>query len=353
MDSGQPHVSSYSCKAVRILETRYSGQPHVSSYSYNNAIALFSQVSLELTWVHGPNVPFAMTNYAQSVMVHERLYMGGGVAAGLCNKNFIVNYYDITLGKWGKLHKYGAQYFAMTAINNQLVLVGGAKGGGGGGASKKLGVWGADHKQWTYPYPVMPQARYGCSAIVDNEWLVVAGGMAKKKPLTSVEVLNTNSMQWFAGPPTPRPLYCMKTAVVGDMGYFMGGTDDTHGSPATNVYQVCIRTLINHVTLKASSGAAWKEIHTLQLTGTSPLSLNGSLLAMGGWDEYRNAVTDIHLYKPDTGKWVKVGDLPFPRYNCTCAMITHNQILVARGEDNPFHNELKSTEFAVIHSLSP
>ena len=322
--------------------------PHTSSY-YNIFIALFSQVSLELTWVRGPNVPFAMTNYAQSVTVHGKLYMGGGVAAGKRSNNFIVNYYDITSERWGDLPKYEAQYFAMTAINKQLVLVGGAKGNGGGGAIKKLGVWGADHKQWTYPYPDMLEARYGCSAIVHNEWLVVAGGMAEMKTVTSVEVLDTaaDNMRWLAGPPTPRPFYCMKTAVVGDMGYFMGGTDDSHSSFITSVHQVCIRTLIKHVTSKASSGAAWKEIRTLQLTGTSPLSFNGSLLAMGGWDECRNAVTDIHLYQPDTGEWVKVGDLPFPRYYSTCAMMTHNKILVARGEDNRFYG-LKRMDFAVL-----
>ena len=306
-------------------------------------------MSLELTWERGPDVPFAMTNYAQSVMVHGRLYMGGGVASLCSKKNFVVNYYNITSGKWGQLHKYEAQYFAMTAINNQLALVGGKHGGGGGGASRELGVWGADHKQWTYPYPAMRKARSGCSAVVHNEWLVVAGGKAENETLASVEVLNTDSRQWFAGPPTPKPFYCMKTAVVGKVGYFMGGTDGTHGSPSTNVYQVCIRTLIDDVISEASSSAAWKEIHTLQLIGTSPLSFNGSLFAMGGFDEcHGKAVADIHLYEPKTGKWVKVGDMRFPRNYCTCAMITRNKMLVARGEDNSFHNKLKRMDFAVI-----
>jgi N-acetylneuraminic acid mutarotase len=44
-------------------------------------------------------------------------------------------------------------------------------------------------------------------------------------------------------------------------------------------------------------------------------------------------VTAIHLYQPDTEEWVKVGDLPTPRYCCTCAMITDREMLVAGGRD--------------------
>ena len=67
--------------------------------------------------------------------------------------------------------------------------------------------------------------------------------------------------------------------------------------------------------------------------GPTPLSIRGSLLAVGGRDKDDKAVTAIHLYQPDTGEWVKVGDLPTPRYRCTCAMITDREILVAGGAD--------------------
>ena len=41
--------------------------------------------------------------------------------------------------------------------------------------------------------------------------------------LSSVEVMNTDSKQWYAGPPTPTPWSHMKTAIVGDTCYFMSG----------------------------------------------------------------------------------------------------------------------------------
>ena len=66
---------------------------------------------------------------------------------------------------------------------------------------------------------------------------------------------------------------------------------------------------------------------------STPLSISGSLLALGG-KKNGKAVTDIHLYQPDTGEWVKVGDLPSPRYNCTGVMINNRELLVAGGSGN-------------------
>jgi N-acetylneuraminic acid mutarotase len=70
------------------------------------------------------------------------------------------------------------------------------------------------------------------------------------------------------------------------------------------------------------------------------------LLAVGGEDKDRHAVTAIHLYQPDTGEWVKVGDLPTPRLNCTCAMITGREMLVAGGFDGA--RKLSNVDIALI-----
>ncbi len=120
---------------------------------------------------------------------------------------------------------------------------------------------------------------------------------------------------------------------VGDMGYFMGGRDSTH-TATVEVYRVCIPSLLSHIISKASSGRdreIWKKIPGLHLTRSTPLSVSGSLLAVGG--ENGGAVTDIYLYQPDSGGWMNVGDLPSSRYTCTCAMTTDREVLVAGGVD--------------------
>jgi N-acetylneuraminic acid mutarotase len=60
-----------------------------------------------------------------------------------------------------------------------------------------------------------------------------------------------------------------------------------------------------------------------------------------------HAVTAIHLYQPDTEEWVKVGDLPTPRWRCTCAMITDREMFIAGGSDDK-GMRMKSVDIAPV-----
>ena len=102
-------------------------------------------------------------------------------------------------------------------------------------------------------------------------------------------------------------------------------------SPTNAVYSVSLSALTTGLNSSTRKGQIWKKISGLQTTFSTPLSISGSLLAVGGMDKDGKAVTAIHLYQPDTGEWVKVGDLPTPRWDCTCAMITNKEMVVAGG----------------------
>jgi hypothetical protein len=71
------------------------------------------------------------------------------------------------------------------------------------------------------------------------------------------------------------------------------------------------------------------------------------LLAVGGRDKDRHDVTAIHLYQPDIREWVKVGDLPTPRRDCTCAMITDREMFIAGGGDDK-RMEKESVDVATV-----
>ena len=221
----------------------------------------------------------------------------------------------------------------MTAINKQLVLIGGRKDNRG---IKKLSVWTADQKKWINPYPDMNTARLSCSAGVHAEWLIVAGGFYCDNHggghcLDSVEALNTDTNQWYIGPPMPVPSQQMNTAIAGGVFYCMGGYAN---SLTTDMYSIPIEALMLHINSEdpPTKDADWKVITGLNLAMSTSLSMRGSLLRIGGWDtKNHKAATAIHLYQPDTGDWMKVGDLPTPRYSCTCALISDREIFVAGG----------------------
>ena len=67
-------------------------------------------------------MPFGIS-YVQSVQVQGTLYVGG--QADDDENEYIVMAYDISAGKWATLPPYSTHRFAMTVIDNHLVLVGG------------------------------------------------------------------------------------------------------------------------------------------------------------------------------------------------------------------------------------
>ena len=301
------------------------------------------KLPLQLKWkrTRDPDMPFGMSGKVQSIQVQGTLYVGGGIAEDGDN-DYVVMAYIVSAGKWATLPPYSTYLFAMTAVDNHLLLVGGT--GRDNVRSKVLGVWSEDSKKWTHPYPDMTTSRYSCSAVVYRKYLLVFGGVgAGGKDLSSVEVMNTDSKQWYTGRPTPIAWSSMKTAIIGSMCYFMGGSIEDKYS--NNVYSVFLPALVSQL----DSAQTWRELPHLPVTSAAPLSFSGSLLAVGGWDKDGKAVNaELHLYHRGAGQWVKVADMPTPRYLCTCIMVTDNKLFIAGGWNN---GELATINIAQLSPL--
>lgn len=261
-------------------------------------------------------MPIRMTGSIQSVVVQGTVYVGGGFT-GTGHGN-IVQAYDRDSQKWTLLPPYGARDFAMTKIDGQLVLVGGWMD-----SIPKPGVWKTDINEWVHPYPEMPTARAFCTAFVYGKWLVVAGGIesysfGSYEALSTVEIMNTDSKQWYTAPPTPKAWDSMKTVLVGDVCYFLG----------SNMHSLYLPSLISHINSEKfldEDKQIWKDMPGPSLTSSSPLSMNGSLFAV--------SMSSICIYQTDTNEWVKVGDLPTQQRRCTSIMSAEREIFVAGGNE--------------------
>ena len=272
-------------------------------------------------------MPFS--NNVQLVLVQGIMYVGGGGTRSV--NDYIVMAYDISADKWDTLPPYQTCDSAMTAIDNQLLILGGY--GRDSEYSKVVGAWRINSKKWTHPYPDMTTPRVYCSAVSYKHWVVVAGG-SNNGNLSSIEVLNTDTKQWYAGPPTPVAWTEMKTAVVGDTCYYMGGYTGDHYT--TKVYSASLPAIISQLNSDSSAKdtQTWKELPQLPVWYAAPLSISGSLLAVGGLDKDHKAMSTIHLYQPDTRQSVKVADMPTAQPNCTCLMITDKELLISGGNGN-------------------
>ena len=222
---------------------------------------------LQLDWRRGPDLPFSMSNYIQSVEVDGTVYVGGG-GADKDEDNSLLMAYSMQSCKWHILPPYSARNFAMTTINNKIILVGGYHAGS---VVDQLGVWKTDSSQWTRPFPPMPTPRFSPSATSYKHWLVVAGGF-RGVYLSTVEVLDIDSKQWSTAPSTPIPWYNMKSTILGDTWYLMGGRRDIND--ITDVYSVSLEALVSNSA--SDSSKIWNTITPLNCYCSSPLSLGGS-----------------------------------------------------------------------------
>ncbi len=278
-------------------------------------------------------MPSAMSGYIQSVLLDEIVYVGGGHNADSKN-DCIVMTYDTHSGRWGILPPHRTRSFGMTVIRDQLVLVGGWDNHGK--YCKSIGVWRTDSEKWVDLYPDMPTPSSHSSVVTYSEWLIVAGGY-NGGHLSSVDVMNIDTKQWYSGPPAPRGFSRMKTATVGDMCYYMGGYGGAVVYATSDVYRVSLPALISQVKSRRIDPQIWETISPLNVMYSTPLSIGGHLLAFGGHLLAfggmlpSSVVTSIQHYQPYTNKWVKVGDMPSPRHNCTCAVTNNGDILIAGG----------------------
>ena len=279
---------------------------------------------LNLKWTPGPDMPFSMSGNIQSVIIQEMMYVGGGDASSHNNMHIVMTY-NIISQEWSQLPQYTARRFAMTVIHNKLTLVGGRDHNNRD--TNVLGVWDADGRKWTHPYTPMPTPRYDSSAVVYRQWLIVAGGLCGGTRTSSVEVLDISSNQWYRAPSTPVPWSCMRSAVVGDTWYLMGGYDNER---TDNVYSVSLSVLISHI--NNTSERIWNTKSSLGIYLSTPVCMGESLLAVGGRKTQSfKAVSTIFRYTPDSdGQWTEVGQLPIPSYDI-CTMTSNSRVLVAEG----------------------
>ena len=144
--------------------------------------------------------------------------------------------------------------------------------------------------------------------------------------------MNTDNKLWYVACPTPIIWNSMKTAIVDDTCYFMGGYIGDHPNKNGKVYSVSLPALVSQLDSCAKDKEMWKEIPQLPVQHAAPVSISGSLLAVGGHEAHLyEAVSAIHLYQPDAGQWVKVLDMPTQRYDCTSIMTTDQELFIAGG----------------------
>ncbi|XP_064407546.1 uncharacterized protein LOC135352311 [Halichondria panicea] len=284
---------------------------------------------LTLKWRRGKDMPIKMGTSVQSVVIGDTVYVGGGFADNDRDRCTVMK---LEQDQWTKLTEYTAKYFAMTSLANRLVLVGG-RDPRNKKPTNQLAVF--ESGEWTHPYPPMNIARDSSTAVSFNNHIIVAGGHDDKVRISSVAVLDVASRRWYIAQSLPNPRSGQKSTLIGNTLYLMGGFDHT-GTVTKTVHHVDLNELITKDLSNLDTPTLWQTLQEVPLMWSAPLSIWRSLLAVGGVDDRFNPSSLIHLYQPNTRRWVKVGDLPTARYNCTCSVLPIGEVIVAGGQTNSY-----------------
>ena len=83
-------------------------------------------------------------------------------------------------------------------------------------------------KKWAVKFPTMPTKHWLTSAVCSGRSLVVAGGQGEgDKYLSTVEVMDTETLQWSTASSLPHSLCGELAAICGDQVYMLGGYDQS------------------------------------------------------------------------------------------------------------------------------
>ena len=247
---------------------------------------------------------------------------------------------------WDKLPRYRCRYFAMTVINSHLTVVGGEniytrK------PTNQLAVFDPTFWKWTYPYLPMPTPRYWPAVVIHNNWLLVAGGYGRRdgrrdvrrdgrcdgSPLDTVELFDTSTKhaQWLSASTLPKPFHITTSTILKDDWYLV--------TASKQVFRVSLPDIVSQTVNQSTSKspALWCRLPDTPLKNSAAITLNESLLTVGGTKLKKDIVTsqtDIYLYQPENKKWTKVEDLPNARHCCSCVVLPNGELLVAGGKSS-------------------
>ena len=293
------------------------------------------RTSIKLTWWEGEKAPCKMSIPRCTAVNGSTLYF---------KVRHQIFSYTISTSTWSPLPRSCTKYCPSVIVNNLLTLVGGFDRSDIT-TNKLFSLTGeGSGRRWTEELPPMLTKRHGSIALCTETALIVAGGADKDgSTLQTVEVLNTEALQWSTAAHLPQPLYQAPAAVCGDQVYILG---------RSIMYTSSVSAIIQsrQTYLPSTSARAWKAVAAPLVKETTCVSIRGRLLTIGGKYSDKKPTAVIHMYSPITDSWEVISHMGTPRYDCIAAVLPNNQLMVVGGYVNidGFLLETDSVEFATV-----
>ena len=258
----------------------------------------------------------------KAVWLNGLVYVGGGYEIGV-GSSYTINCYDPVNNSWSSPINTPYRTFAMTSLNNKLLIAGGE-----GKSSKKTNQILTMAAGQLKNYTKMITARSAATATGHQGMLIITGGKDDKyKRLSSTELFDSSNGQWYVTNDLPQPLYLLQSVIVDNILYLLGGYNkDDKYSPA--VFTAPLDTLSTHQ-LK------WNTLQDTPWWFSAPVSVYGThLLIVGGvkviGDKYTRT-SDVYKLNKVSHSWEAIGHIPSARDAPAAVSTADNRVIVIGG----------------------
>ena len=165
----------------------------------------------------------------------------------------------------------------------------------------------------------------------------------KDKDFSTVEVMNTETLQWYTASSLPHPLYQGSATLCGDQIYILAGfyCDGTHFNDAKysrSVFTCSLAALLQSCqpqslkgqlkTLSISNPKVWHQLADTPFSFSPCVALHGRLLIVGGYISDNEESNAIHAYNTTTNSWEVISHMTTPRHQSLVAVLPHNELMV-------------------------
>jgi len=268
-------------------------------------------------------------DFHTAVWLNGLVYVGGGYDSAVIGGSYTINCYDPVTNSWNS-SPINTPYrlFAMTTLNNNLLIAGGENK-----SFKKTNqilTMDAGHLR---NYTEMNTARAFATACGHQEVLIITGGKNdNNKILSSSELFDTFNKQWYTCSDLPQPHYYLQSVIVDNILYLLGGVNKDHNaSPA--VFTAPVDDLSRHQ-LK------WNTHQDTPSCRSAPVSIQGTdtqLLIVGGSKKIENECThtsDVYKFNKVSHSWEASGHIPSAREAPAAVSTADNRIIVIGGKND-------------------
>ena len=275
---------------------------------------------LKLTWRRGTPAPEMVCGAA---VVHGNMaYFSQGH-----------NVYSYTLpqDEWTELKLCEHECFSMAVVNNQLATIGGKRCHTATNALLCLSR-GWFKTKWEELLPPMPTARIWSAAVNTPNHLIVAGGGTgglNSVPLSVVETLDTNTLQWSSVSSSPEAWVAPSMTLCNGQLYL---------SEDSKIFSCSVEELLKSCKPASanSSGsvAVWTRLADIPVPYYASLTtLRSQVLAIGGRDQPGGGIPTgaIHQYDIKTNSWSVIGEMSTPRDRPLVAVLPSHELIVVGG----------------------